>query len=229
MIRVLQNWQEIGDSILTLQRAGLPAHHTAQKNWDHCLVYEMLAETSRDAMILDLGCGEGHTLSLLHSLGFKNVHGVDYGIGWRVRGRQLAAMRRERTIKPPFYLHRGDITRTRFSDNSCDIAISISTIEHGVDLDQFLTEVHRILKPGGRLLITTDYWEDKIATNGSALAFGLPWHVFSRDEMKELLSIASTVGFKSLSNSLIPSCAQKPVRWQNADYTFIAIQLEKTK
>ena len=51
MIKVLQDWEEIGNSILNLQKAGLPTHETPQKNWDHFLLYYALAETDRSAAI----------------------------------------------------------------------------------------------------------------------------------------------------------------------------------
>src|SRR5258708_37744401 len=106
-------------------------HGTAQKNWDHFLLYQLLISIDRNAMLADLGCGEGHTLSLLHYLGFKNLQGVDYHLGWRVRARQLNMMQREKSLKPPFHLHSGDVTKTSFSAASCDVVISVSTLEHG--------------------------------------------------------------------------------------------------
>lgn len=228
MIRVLQDWQEIGDSILGLQRAGLPTHGTAQKNWDHFQLHESLAATEKDAMIVDLGCGEGHTLSLLHSLGFKNVHGVDHKIRWRVRARKLVTMWREQAFRSPFTLHSGDITNTPFKDKTCDFAVSISTLEHGVDLENFFREAGRILKPGGALLITTDYWHKKIVTNGTARAFGLPWKIFCLEEIGELLRIAGNHGFNLTGEGSTPPCRNRTVAWQGETYTFIAIQFNRS-
>src|SRR6266849_5562839 len=108
VIRVLQSWQEIGDSILGLQQAGLPIHPTAQKNWDHFLLRELLSTTSRKALVVDLGCGEGHALSFLHALGFKTLQGLDLQIDWRARARQLSTIRREKMLQVPFRLHRSD-------------------------------------------------------------------------------------------------------------------------
>jgi SAM-dependent methyltransferase len=224
---VLQNWQEIGDSILTLQRAGLPTHGTSQKNWDHFLLYESLASTQKVAMIADLGCGDGHTLSLLHTLGFQNVHGVDYKIGWRVRAKQLITMRREKSLRPPFYLHKGDITKTPFGEETCDVAVSISTLEHGVDLERFFEEAGRILKPGGALFITTDYWDKEINTNGAARAFGLPWKIFCYDQIDSLIRVAGYNGINLSQECSVPSCRDRPVSWQGKNYTFIAIEFRK--
>lgn len=226
MIRVLSSWKEIGDSILGLQREGLPTHPTAQKNWDHFLLRELLADKSRKAVIVDLGCGEGHTLSLLHALGFSDIRGVDLQIDWRVRARQLQTMRREKTLRLPYRLHQRDITRTSFPPESHDVAVSISTIEHGVDLRSFLEEARRILKPGGLLFLTTDYWENKIPTNG-AHVYGLPWQVFCRDQVEELIASARELGLKPAIETAIPPCSDRPVTWQNSSYTFVAMAFRK--
>jgi SAM-dependent methyltransferase len=227
MVKVLQNWQEIGNSILTLQSKGLPTHATAQKNWDHSLLCKMLASSARQCMIVDLGCGDGHTLALLHALGFNNIHGVDLQIDWRPRARQVLTMWREKTLKPPYRLRRGNITKTPFQPETFDIAISISTIEHGVDVESFLTEALRILKPGGLLFITTDYWEDKILTESSSHVYGLPWQIFCRDQIENMIRSAQEVGLDLSDQTGIPHCSDRPILWQNSNYTFIAMLFRK--
>ncbi len=219
MIRVLQSWREIGDSILGLQRAGLPTHATAQKNWDHFLLRELLSSTSREALVVDLGCGEGHALSLLHALGFKTLQGLDLQINWRARARQLSTIRREKTWRLPYRLYSRDITRTNFPPESCDVALSISTIEHGVNIESFLREARL-------LFITTDYWENKIPTNGTHV-YGLPWQIFCRDQVAALITSAGELGLKLAQETTIPGCSDQPVSWQNSNYTFVALAFRK--
>ena len=227
MIKVLQNWQEIGDSILNLQREGLPTHGTVQKNWDHFLLYSTLISTDRQSMIVDLGFGEGWTLTFLHALGFNNIHGVDFRIDRRLRVKQLLTMWRQKTLRPPYHLQRANITKTPFQPETYDIAISISTIEHGVDIDRFLAEASRILKPNGLLFITTDYWDDKIRTDRSARAFGLSWQVFSRDQIETMVRVASNLGLVLFHKTASPQCSGRPVLWHNSSYTFIAMLFTK--
>jgi hypothetical protein len=56
---VLQDWQEIGDSILKLRQVGANLHDGAggEKNWDHAQLYEIVKDMDRSASILDIGCG----------------------------------------------------------------------------------------------------------------------------------------------------------------------------
>ena len=89
MLKVLQNWQEIGEAVLALQRQNLPLHANAQKNWDHWLLYNALVPLSRKQAVADLGCGEGHTLRMLYSLGFATIDGADLKISAELRARQV--------------------------------------------------------------------------------------------------------------------------------------------
>ena len=229
MIRVLHDWHEVGDSILALQRLGLPMHETPQKNWDHKILADALHGVDKRSRIVDLGCGDGHTLAFLYTMGFANVDGIDFRISWRLRLRCLATKWRARTLpwRQSLQLRKGDLTQTPFPAQSCDCAISMSTIEHGVDLESFFSEAARILKRGGLLLVTTDYWEKKIATDAAARVYGLPWQIFSRNQVEGMILAAGAAGLALLEQTDIPRCATTPVLWQGVSYTFIAMLFRK--
>jgi len=226
MISVLQDWRELGDCIETLQRDKLPLHSTPQKNWDHFMLRKALSQLEPGAPIADLGCGHGLTLEFLRRLGFENLLGIDLSISWRLRAREALTMYRERRLKPPYRILRGSISGSSIPASSISLALSISTIEHGVDVDRFLADTFRILKPGARLFITTDYWGEKVKVSDSIRAFGLPWRIFDRDRISRLLDSAARIGFEPSENS-IPACSGAPVVWQGLAYTFIALLLRK--
>lgn len=214
MIQVLQNWQEVETATQALEQSNLPTHITIQKNWDQWLLAQLLEENfvDRQSKILDLGCGDCCTLEFLSALGFHDLHGIDLNI---------------KAESSNYRLYQGNITETSFSDSSFDVAVSISVIEHGVDLNGFFREAYRILKPGGLLFVTTDYWQDKISIDISIQPFGLSWTVFSGAEIENAIGLAKTHGFVLPENHRIPACCDTPVSWYEKNYTFLALTFQK--
>src|SRR5580692_555554 len=49
-----------------------------------------------------------------------------------------------------------DLERIRVADESFQCVIALSVIEHVPQVERALAEMHRVLAPGGRLLVTTD-------------------------------------------------------------------------
>lgn len=216
MIQVLQNWQEIETATQALQQANLPTHITIQKNWDQWRLAQLLPpQVDQQSKILDLGCGDCCTLEFLSALGFQNLHGIDL------------------TIKPAvsasshYQLYQGDLTATLFPDSAYDVAVSISVIEHGVDLDAFFREADRLLKPDGLLFVTTDYWQNKIPIDPSIRPFELPWTIFSQAEIEQMIALAKNHGFLLHQNHEIPACTETTVSWYEKNYTFIALAFKK--
>lgn len=214
MIEVLQNWQEIETATQALQQASLPTHITIQKNWDQWLLAQLLeaSKVDRQSKIIDLGCGDCCTLEFLSALGFKDLHGIDF------------------TIKPShsnYKLYQGDLTATAFPDCSYDVAVSISVIEHGVNLNAFFQEAYRLLKPNGLLFVTADYWQSKISVDSSIQPFGLSWTIFSKTEIEQAIVLAQSRGFVLQQKQEIPACTETTVSWYEKNYTFIALTFRK--
>jgi SAM-dependent methyltransferase len=227
MIRVLQSWDQVGEALLALQRQGLPTHESAQKNWDHWTLTECVKDLPKDAKILDLGCGSGFTLKLLAASGFKDLDGIDSQLTWRLWVARALWAWRNKTLRAPYRLHRGDFTQMKYASNTYDLAFSVSVIEHGVRLAPFLEECHRVLKPNGTLLLTADFWHPKVPTDSTNHAFGRAWHIFSKDEIERLLFVANKVGFHLVEPGPIPIGARPMIHWQRKDYTAISMLLRK--
>ncbi|MBW4420907.1 MAG: methyltransferase domain-containing protein [Myxacorys californica WJT36-NPBG1] len=215
MIKVLQHCQEVEAATQQLQKASLPTHITTEKNWDQWWLYQLLHDQDRQSSIIDLGCGDCCTLDFLAALEFEHLHGIDLAMKPSLQDR-------------PYQLYEGDLTATPFADESYDVAVSISVIEHGVDLNTFFREASRLLKPGGLLFVTTDYWQTKIAVESSIQPFGLPWIVFSQPEIEHAIACASSYGLVLDRQVEIPACAESTVSWYEKHYTFIALVFRKS-
>jgi SAM-dependent methyltransferase len=224
LIATLKSWVEIGQATKSLARAGLPSHRTAEKNWDLHLLGSLVAPLDFSSRIVDLGCGDCFALKYLAATGFEDLLGIDLSITWRARA---ASLKRKLTGKRTFSLRRGDITRTGLAPQSVDLAISISTIEHGVPLAEFLSEASRILRPGGNLFVTTDYWPAKLNVPAGNVAFGLPWRPFDRDAVLAFVRSAGEYGLSLVGSGVDLDVSDPCVIWNGCEYTFIAIVLTK--
>jgi ubiquinone/menaquinone biosynthesis C-methylase UbiE len=105
-----------------------------------------LANISPGDRVLDLGCGAGElTGDLQPAKG--SVVGVDVAEG---------ALRRARARHPDVSFLRAEIDGPLpLEDNAFDVVWSSEVIEHVADTARWMSEVRRVLRPGGRLLVTT--------------------------------------------------------------------------
>lgn len=72
------------------------------------------------------------------------------------------------------YAIRGDLDRLPFSSEAFDLVISRSVVEHLAHPDQVFREFHRILKPGGRVILSTPNKYDYISIFASLSPYR--WH-----------------------------------------------------
>ena len=96
--------------------------------------------------VVEAGAGEGYGATALHDAGAERVLGVDLDPDTI---RHVAA--NHRRVQPL----RANLVDLPLRDGSVDIVVSAQTVEHLWDQDRFVAECARVLRPGGRLLLTT--------------------------------------------------------------------------
>ena len=99
--------------------------------------------------VLDIGCGTGHTALAFAESGAEVV-GLDLTPEMLDQGRQLAADRGIRGVT----FQEGDVADLPFPDGSFDLVTSRYSAHHYTRPELALTEVARVLAPGGSLLLT---------------------------------------------------------------------------
>ena len=205
------------NALARAKRLRVPLHRGVEKNWDHLdAVFAILANTSTSARVLDAGAEfYSNVLPALFVYGYRNLFGINLSFTSPAR-------------RGPIRYLPGDITKTDFPDGYFDAVTCMSVIEHGVPLESYFREMHRILKPGGLLITSTDYSPVSVDTRGQ-MAHGAPIKIFSRSEIQEALSLATGIGFE-LTGDIGLECTEKPVRWAQFDleYTFIIFTLRKS-
>jgi 2-polyprenyl-3-methyl-5-hydroxy-6-metoxy-1,4-benzoquinol methylase len=109
--------------------------------------YEKAAELVPSCRVLDLGCNNGYGSYELSRHGHE-VIGVD------VSADALAdARRRFHAASLEFRQVNG--LELPFDSNQFDLVTSFQVIEHIIDMDAYLNEIWRVLKPGGIVVFTT--------------------------------------------------------------------------
>jgi SAM-dependent methyltransferase len=99
--------------------------------------------------ILEGGCGLGSYVHYYHQAGF-DVVGLDFA---------PAVIARLSAHFPAMNWVGGDVRALPFEDDSFGLYLSFGVIEHFADgYDNILSEAFRVLRPGGRLLVTVPYF-----------------------------------------------------------------------
>ena len=165
-------------SYTTAEEAGLALSSRAQsdrlRRWYHLLTGDVdprdFVPASRGTRILDYGCGAAPYLIHFHSRG-AHVSGAELAPSvvqtCRAAGFDVALVERA--------------DRIPFPDGEFDIVYLMQVIEHIAQPHEFLSEVGRVLKPGGALYLAMpnarSIWRHVFGTNWVAGWFA-PFHLF---------------------------------------------------
>lgn len=106
--------------------------------------------------VVDIGSGVGAGTMLAASLGaaVMAVEPTPYMrriLGWR----RLASRHRDRVR-----ITNGAAEATGLASGAADAIWAVNTMHHWVDVDAAVTEISRVLKPGGRLLLVDEDFDD---------------------------------------------------------------------
>jgi len=138
-----------------------------------------LTGTSTGDRVLDVGCGPGATVRRAAGLGAQAT-GVDPApvmlrvarvVDRRGRGRYL----------------QGGAEALPVGDGEVDVALAVATVHHWPDLDGALTELRRVLAPGGRLLALERHVRPE--------ATGLAGHGWSSEQAETFAEMLRHAGF----------------------------------
>ena len=186
------------------------------KSWDVLHTLRFISEhLDRSDPVLDLGAYASEILPVLNRSGFTSLTGIDFNHDLE----KMPDAGRIRYIIGNFY-------ESDLPADSISAITAISVIEHGFDSNRLLSEVSRLLRPGGYFIASVDYWSEKIDTSGIK-AFGLDWMIFSRDDIRSFLSEAKKYGLVSMGETDFET-EDAPIRWFGKSYTFAWFVLKKS-
>lgn len=216
----LQSVAELKAATLLSATLGIPSHKDSRKHWDTLkALFHILLETDPVDAVLDAGASDSSAiLYALAMFGYQNLHACNVT-------EQVRLARHH-----PIRFTRQDMSQTDYSDGQFRAVTSLSVIEHLDDLDAFWKEMFRILRRGGCLLLSTDYWSDLVDCAGiHPYGPDMPeMKVFTPEGIEDLMASAEQHGF-SLIGNWDPSTDERPIHWERVDreYTFAFLALRR--
>jgi SAM-dependent methyltransferase len=212
----LRTAPQVDAAVAALREAGLVPHRDQPKNWDALVALGTILEAvPRGGRVLEMGATQySPLLGWLYQYGYRRLTGIDL-------------VYQDTIQHGPIEYQRMDLTATTFEDRSFDAIACLSVIEHGVDVDRFLAESTRLLRPGGILVVSTDYWPEPIDT-GDREAYGHPVRIFDRAALLDLVARAGALGLVPLG-AMDLDAEDRVVTWQRMDlqYTFAVLAFRR--
>jgi SAM-dependent methyltransferase len=140
---------------------------------EHMGRYWWVSKLAAGRRVLDAGCGVAYGSQILHDADALSVTGVDLSP-------EVIAAARTR-VSGRIELQQADLNSLPFPDASFDLAVCFEVIEHVAKPHPILTELARVLAPGGVLAISTPNRDSSMGNN--------PHHVneMTPDELRETL------------------------------------------
>jgi 2-polyprenyl-3-methyl-5-hydroxy-6-metoxy-1,4-benzoquinol methylase len=135
----------------------------------------ILAKDHVKGKLLEVGCGEGRGVEILSPLSESYVALDKITDVIEKLSHQYPNVAFKQAVVPPFEGVAGD---------SFDVVVSFQVIEHIQNDKKFLEEIHRVLKPGGKAIISTPNIKMTLTRN--------PWHIREYTS-RQLIDLCSSI------------------------------------
>jgi len=146
----------------------------------HMARYRFAEPLVQNAAVLDAGCGCGYGAHYLAMNCAKRVIGID------VAPEAIEYARCHYTAENLEFAMT-DVTTLAFPSEVLDAVVCLEVFEHVADCERILAESRRVLKPSGRIIVSTP--NKQVFSPGQSEPIN-PWHVreYSRDEFVSILA-----------------------------------------
>ncbi|MGI8469850.1 MAG: glycosyltransferase [Pyrinomonadaceae bacterium] len=169
-VGLYQNWYEKKKKMSVSERLQVTNINEANKfspYWgEHAARYIFALPYVEKKSVLDIACGTGYGIELLKGKA-QSVTGVDIDF-------EAASQARKECDEKSFVLI-GDGTNLPFADRSFDVVTSFETLEHLRDRGKFVSELKRVLRKDGVLILSTPNANYTKPVNGKP---SNPFHIF---------------------------------------------------
>jgi ubiquinone/menaquinone biosynthesis C-methylase UbiE len=115
-----------------------------------------IAGLTEGMQVVDIGCGRGEIILQCAQRG-SYAWGIDYAFPGLELANEAIQNYTDQEVTKFLGIQQANAVRLPFKNNSTDVVFMLDVVEHLVpdELNQALSEIFRILKPGGKLIIHT--------------------------------------------------------------------------
>jgi len=148
-----------------------------------------LVEATETASLLDLGCDDGTVVleRVKDKIETPSISGLDSSPQKVALAKKKGVQAQVANLEHPF----------PYASDSFDLVTANQIIEHLVNIDGFLREIHRVLKPGGYLILSTE----NLSSWHNIAALLLGWQAFSQ-HLSAVRSVGNPLRFFNYSKSV---------------------------
>jgi ubiquinone/menaquinone biosynthesis C-methylase UbiE len=171
------------------------------------------AAISPNQHILDIGCGSGYNIEkMLAAASAGKVCGLDYSelcVSKSISRNQKAVAAGKSVIKL------GSVAKIPWPDNTFDLVTSFECVYFWPSLVDGLSDIHRVLKPGGKVLLVNEISADNESFMGRLKNWCMVWldmRVYTGDELTAALTKAGFANPEYIRPPNAPQCCAKGVK-----------------
>lgn len=197
LARIIERRRHAAEEYFNTVAGRLGKNHCPGRSWE--AIGHMLFRLIPRVRIADLGAGEG-VISQLLARRAEFVHCIDNSPKMVEFGRKLAEQHGIRNLEYKL----GDIDDVPLPDASVDIALLSQALHHSPHPERALAEAHRILKPGGQIVILD---LRRHTFEKARELYADYWLGFSENALAEMLAKA---GFRSVTIEIVAREPDEP-------------------
>lgn len=169
-----------------------------------------LVEIKPQARLLDAGCGVGGSSLFLAETKQCQTTGITLSQKQVITASNYA---KAKGLSAQCEFMECSYTSTPFEDQSFDVSWAVESLGSALKKEDFFSEMHRILKPGGKILIADTFksYSYPIEENKDMQKMLNPWAISDILSKDELVELAKSYGFKLVASNDVTAQIKKSV------------------
>ncbi len=149
----------------------------------------------RDARVLDIGCGSGWATRLLAQYAANGrVTGID------ISDEMVRVARESSADSPNVDFDVASAEELPFPDNQFSYAFSMESLYYYENIARALSEIHRVMKPGGVFSAVVDLYQESEATHQWIATLKVPVQLLSAFDYRSMFEAA---GFENVRDERV--------------------------